>query len=161
MKKMLFLIITLSVFMLMSVTASAHGWQDDNNRDDNHHRDRHHHYSDDSGWHRTHDNDYRSERDLPFRWHDSYRSMYRQHHLERIYDRDWNDRFPGSHAYRWHNDQGFWHHGHYVTEAVFFYDDNDELISIGYMADGVFIHFREDHESYENHDSFYLSWWRH
>jgi hypothetical protein len=84
--------------------------------------------------------------------------MKEHHHLKRIYDREWGDRFPGLHAYGWSSQEGFWHHGHYVKNAVFFYDENEELVSVGYMANGVFINFREDHESYENHDSFFFSW---
>ncbi len=118
-------------------------------------------YDDDSNWRRTHYGDYESDKYLSFRWHDRYDSMREHHHLERMYDHEWERRFPGSRAYRWHSDQGFWHHGHHVTDAMFFYNSNDELTSIGYMANGVFIHFREDHESYENHDSFFLSWFRH
>lgn len=132
--------------MLMSVTASANDWHRDRNFD----RDR--------NWHQTHHNDIESERDLPFAWHERYDSMREHHHLERVYDRGMEHRFPGLHAYRWSSHRGFWHHGNYVEDAIFFYDRNNELISVGYMHDGVFIHFRDDHESYENHDSFFLSW---
>jgi hypothetical protein len=145
MRKVLSLLLTLSVLMLMSVTASAHDWHNDP-------------YDNDSHWVHRHHNDAESERGLPFAWHEHLNSMREHHHLERVYDREWNDRFPGLHAYRWYGHEGFWHHGHYVKDAVFFYDENDELVSVGYMADGVFIHFREDHESYENHDSFFFSW---
>lgn len=145
MKKLLLIILSLSVLMLLSVTASAYDWHNDP-------------YDNDSHWVHSRHNDVESERGLPFAWHEHYSSMREHHHLERIEDREWNDRFPGLHAYRWSNHEGFWHHGHFVTDAVFFYDDNDELVSVGYMADGVFVSFRDDHECYENHDSFFLSW---
>lgn len=158
MKKMVMLVAALSTLLLLSVTASAH------DRDDSYYGDdgrfyHHHRYADDRNWHRTHRDDYDSEGRLPFRWYARYDSMREHYRLERIYDREWNDRFAGYRAYRWHGDEGFWHHGHYVTDAVFFYDEDDRLISVGYIADGVFIHFREDHSSYENHDSFFFSWW--
>lgn len=145
MKRLLMLILTISVLMMMSVTASA----------DHRHKDWENH---DNRWHRTHHNDEEAERGLPFAWHERYDSMRENYHLERVYDRDMDDRFPGLRAYRWSGHEGFWHHGHYVKDAVFFYNSNDEIVSVGYMADGVFISFRENHESYENHDSFYFSW---
>lgn len=145
MKRIVMLILTISVLMMMSVTASA----------DHRHKDRGNH---DNGWHRTHRNDVEAERGLPFAWHERYDSMRGNYHLERVYDRDMDDRFPGLRAYRWSGHEGFWHHGHYVKDAVFFYNSNDEIVSVGYMADGVFISVRENHESYENHDSFYFSW---
>lgn len=132
--------------MLMSATASAHNWHNNS------------HYDHDGNWQRTHHNDIESERGLPFDWHEHYNSMRERHHFEQIEDREWGHRFPGLHAYRWFSHEGFWHHGHYVKDAVFFYDESGELVSIGYMVHGVFIHFRDDHESYENHDSFYISW---
>jgi hypothetical protein len=135
----------ISTLVLMSVTASAHDWHDG-------------HYDNDKNWIHTHHNGLAAERGLPFAWHERFNSMREHHHLERIYDREWSDRFPGLHAYRWSSPKGFWHHGNYVKDAVFFYDENDELVSVGYMENGVFINFREDHESYENHDSFFLSW---
>ncbi|AIF52816.1 hypothetical protein [Pelosinus sp. UFO1] len=145
MKRIVMLILTISVLMMMSVTASAaHGHKDRGNHD--------------NGWHRTHHNDVEAERGLPFAWHERYDSMRGNYHLERVYDRDMDDRFPGLRAYRWSGHEGFWHHGHYVKDAVFFFNTNDEIVSVGYMADGVFISFRENHESYENHDSFYFSW---
>lgn len=144
MKKLLILSVALAVLMLTSLTASAHDWGS---------------YENDSNWHHSRHTDIEAERGMPFGWHDSYESMREHHRLERIHDREWEHRFPGLHAYRWNGHEGFWHHGHYVTDAVLFFDDNNELVSVGYMADGVFIHFREDHETYENHDSFFISWW--
>jgi hypothetical protein len=142
---MLILIVTLSVLMMISVTASAaHGHKDRGNHNNK--------------WHRTHYNDVDSERGLPFVWHEHYDSMRENHHLERVYDREMDHRFPGLRAYRWSGHEGFWHHGNYVKDAVFFFDKNDEMVSVGYMANGVFIHFRENHESYENQDSFFFAW---
>ena len=167
MKRIVMIIITLSVLMMMSVTVSAR----DEQRNDNdywraHHRNSQnwhydHRYSNDRSWHNTHRRDYNSERDLPFRWHDHYNSIQERYHMGRIHDGEWDNRFPGVHAHRWHGKDGFWHHGHYITDAVFFFNDDDQLVSIGYMLDGVFIHFRDDNECYENRDSFFYSWWRH
>jgi|GEM_PF-2801235 len=145
MKKILSLLLMLSVIMLMSVTASAQDWHDS-------------FYESNNNWVHTHHNDIDSERGLPFAWHERYNSMKRHHHLERIHDEEFGGRFPGLHAYRWSSHEGFWHHGHHVKDAIFFYNENEELVSVGYMANGIFISFREDHESYENHDSFFFSW---
>lgn len=146
MKKTILLVLTLSFLMLMSVTASAHDWHNNSP------------YDHDGNWHRTHQNDSEPERGLPFAWHEHYKSMSKHYHLERIEDREWAHRFPGLHAYRWSGHNGFWHQGHYVKDAVLFFDEHNELVSVGYIADGVFIQFRDDHESYENHDSFFISW---
>jgi hypothetical protein len=136
------LIIVLLTLMLVPMPASAHDW----------------HYDNDSQWQRTHNNDFSSENQLPFRWHNRFEAMDNHRRFEPINDREWEHRFPGQHAYRWQG-PGFWHHGHYVTDAVVFFDGNNELVSIGYMADGVFIHFREDHQVFESHDPFFSSWW--
>ncbi|MDR3590389.1 MAG: hypothetical protein P4N41_12120 [Negativicutes bacterium] len=146
-KRAFILVLALSLLLLLSVTASAqHDWQNDR------------HYDNDSNWQHTHHHDYQPESQLPFRWHDRYASMREHHRLERIYDRDWGHRFPGLRAYRWHG-QGFWHHGHFVDDAVLFFDEDNELVSVGYLSDGAFIYLRDDHEVYENRDSFFLSWW--
>ncbi len=104
-----------------------------------------------NNWHHM---ESRADDSLPFKWHE-HRDHY---HGERIYDREWADRFPGLHPYRWHG-EGFWYHGNRITDAMLFYNDSDELVSVGFMVDGLFIFFRDDHEGYENHDSFFLSWW--
>ena len=170
MKKLLLIIIALSVLMVMSMTASAR--DRDRGRDDD--RDKHrqrvhqgnghksqqsHRYGDDRNWRNTHREDHDSVRHLPFKWHDHYDSIQERYFMERIHDGEWEHRFPGVHGRRWHGNNGFWHHGHYVTDAVFFFNDDNRLVSIGYMSNGVFIHFREDNESYENRDSFFFSWW--
>lgn len=144
MKKLMIPILAASILSLTSLTASAHEWG---------------YYDNDSNWRHAHHNSYESERGLPFGWHDRYESIRVHHRMERIHDREWRHRFPGLHAYRWHGNEGFWNHGRYVTDAVLFFDDNNQLVSVGYMSDGVFIQIREDHETYENHDSFYFSWW--
>ncbi|MDR3561190.1 MAG: hypothetical protein P4N41_24580 [Negativicutes bacterium] len=148
MKKTLMIVLTLSVLLLMSVTASAqHDWHNDQ------------HYDNDNNWHHTHHGDNDSERGMPFGWHDRFDTMRDHHRLERVEGREWDHRFPGLRAYHWRG-EGFYHHGHYVSDAILFYDRDNELVSVGYMHDGVFVFFREDHESYENHDSFFISWWK-
>jgi hypothetical protein len=136
----------MSVFMLASATASAHDWQDE--RDYNHH------------WRPVHHRQGYVERRLPFSWHERYDSMRERHRLERINDWRLEHRFPGLHAYRWSGREGFWHDGHYVRDAVMFYDADDRLVSVGYMKNGVFIHFRDDHRIFENRDSSFLSIFR-
>lgn len=169
MKKVLTIVIALSVLMMMSVTASARD-RDRGRDDDDKHRHRIHHksshnshhnhrYGDDHRWRNTHRGDHDSIRHLPFKWRDHYDSIQERYYMERIHDSEWEHRFPGVHGRRWHGNNGFWHHGNYVTNAVFFFNDDNRLVSIGYMAHGVFIHFREDNESYENDDSFFFSWW--
>ncbi|MCE5285632.1 MAG: hypothetical protein LLG02_07275 [Pelosinus sp.] len=148
MKKQWIVMAGMSVLMLASATASAHDWQDDRYNKDHH-------------WRQVKHNHVNVERGLPFAWHERYDSMRERHHLERIENREWEQRFPGLHAYRWSGREGFWHNGHYVKDAVLFYDQNHELVSVGYMANGVFIHFRDDHRSFENRDSFFVSIFRH
>lgn len=168
MRRILIIVIALSVLMAMSVTASARDRQGDGNDDRQHRihekkiqiRHHNHRYSNQHEWRNTHHRDYDSERHLPFRWHDHYDSIHERYSMDWIHDSEWEHRFPGVHGRRWHGSDGFWHHGRYVTDAVFFFNDDNRLVSIGYMADGVFIHFREDNECYESRDSFFVSWWR-
>lgn len=142
MKKQWIVMAGLSVLMLASATASAHDWDDER-------------YNENHNWrHVHHDRD--AERRLPFSWHDRYDAMREHHRLERIRNWEWEHRFPGLSAYRW-SGPGFWHNGHYVKDAVFFYDENDELVSVGYMVNGVFVHFRDDHRAFEQRDSFFVS----
>lgn len=104
------------------------------------------------------------ERDMPFRWHERRDHFtHDNHRMERIHDNRFNNRFPGLRAYRWHDAHGRWfrHNGHIVRDAVLFYNDSDELVSFGYMNNGVFIMIRDDDSINEDHDSFFVSWWRH
>lgn len=148
MKKLLLALVAL---FLMSLPATVSADDPSNHRWS--HQAYHH-----NNWHKT------SHTSVNFNWHER-RDRYsaRDYRMERIHDRGWHDRFPGLRAYRWvdRHGAGFWYHGHRVTNAVFFYDNNDELVSIGFMHNGAFIFIRDDHNSYENHDSFFLSWWSH
>ncbi|EGO61731.1 hypothetical protein [Acetonema longum] len=98
----------------------------------------------------------------PFQWYEK-RSRYSApgYRMEPIYDRSWNDRFPGLRAYRWQDrpDRGFWYRGHRITDAVMFYDAFDDLVSVGFMYNGVFMFVRDDNNAFENRDSFFLTWW--
>jgi hypothetical protein len=163
MRKIRIIMITLSMLLAMAVTASAYHHNDDdqppphrNSHYDDHydHHDNHH-----DDWRHEYREDHYSDRSLPFRWHDHRDYMEKHYRLERIDDRGWHDRFPGEHAYRWHSNSGFWHHGDHVTDAVLFFDNDGRLISIGYRSNGVFIHFREDNRFSECHDEFFFSWW--
>lgn len=151
MKKIIVLIVMLSMLLLMSATVSARG--DDRDRQ---HRHRH---DNNKKYHRVHYKDRDYERHLPFRWHDRFYSMRDHHRLERIQHDEWRHRFPGLQAYRSHGHHGFWHHGRYVKDAIFFFNRDHELVSIGYMHNGLFIHFRSDDDYSEDDDSFFLAWW--
>ncbi|VBB05427.1 Hypothetical protein LUCI_0636 [Lucifera butyrica] len=150
MKKTLFLLLT--VFLLsLSSPVSAQYYDYDHDR--GHHHDwsaRAYHH----GWYRT---DYAP---VPFRWHER-RAFFPPGHMARVYDQDWVDRFPGLHAYRWENrySDAFWYRGRRITDAVLFYNDDDELVSVGFMHNGSFIFLRDDRNGYESHDSFFFSWW--
>jgi hypothetical protein len=150
--KKLFLISLALLILGLAATASAH---------DRHHGHRHrnnwshpayHH----SSWHRT------SHSAVTLTWY-QHRNHYApaRYRMERIHDHRWHDRFPGLRPYRWHDarGEGFWYRGHRVTDAVFFYNDSDELVSVGFMHNGAFVFIREDRSGYENRDSFFLSFW--
>lgn len=99
----------------------------------------------------------------PFAWHAHRDRFYRPgHRLEPIYDADWRHRFPGLRPYRWQDlrGSGFWYQGRYVRDAVMFYNDDDELVSIGFMHNGAFLFIRDDDNDFESRDSFFFSFWR-
>jgi len=83
--------------------------------------------------------------------------------MEPYRDRDWEQRFPGLHSYRWHDshryDQGFfWYRGVRINDAVLFYDDWDELVGVGFMYDGAFVFIRDDYSVHQHqHDSTLLA----
>lgn len=144
MKKIVLLLLALFVLTLSS-TVSA--------------KDRHHDWSHaqfhDGNWHQV---DLASDRNMPFWWHKHHSYFVsRGYYMERISDRDVKDRFPGLHAYKWHGND-FWYHGRHITNAVLFYDDSDELVSVGFWDNGAFIMIRDDDHAYESHDSFFLAW---
>jgi hypothetical protein len=63
-------------------------------------------------------------------------------------------------AYKWRDyGPGFWYHGERVKDAVLFFNDADELVSCGFMHNGLFIFIREDDQGYESDDDFFLGWW--
>ena len=107
----------------------------------------------DDNWSRI---DYEYRDPSPFRWHESRHSLRQRFsniELERIYDRDWNDRFPGLHSYRWHdsddyNDGYYWYRGERIRNAVLFFDDWDELVGIGFTYDDNFVFIRDDRTVY-------------
>lgn len=93
------------------------------------------------------------EGSFPFGWHDPHDRYYG----DRVDDDQWVGRFPGLRPYQWRG-EGFWYHNKHVTDAMLFYNDSDQLVSVGFMHDGIFIFIRDDGHSYENHDSFFLVW---
>ncbi|MDF2570934.1 MAG: hypothetical protein K0R55_2538 [Sporomusa sp.] len=147
MKKLVLLV--LAVFVLaMSSTASA--------------KERHHDWSksqfNNGKWHQSHS---LSERNMPFKWHERRdRDTVSRYKLERIYDHRMSERFPGLHAYKWRDNDGraFYYNGKRVRDAVLFYDDSEELVSVGFMRAGKFIVVRDDYRSYETQDDFLTSW---
>ncbi len=148
MKKILFFAIALFIMMFSSVVSAE--------RDYRHHDWSHQAYHHES-WHPSY---YHEDENLPFRWHER-----RDVHLiiddrRFMHERGWGERFPGLHPYSWHESHGFWYHGHRINDAVLFYNDSDELVSVGFWHEGVFVFIRDDHRSFENHDSFFLSWRR-
>ncbi len=149
MKKMLLLILAMFVLTFSStVTVSAAHYD--------HYNWSHHEY-DNENWHHS---DYSND-SLPFKWHEHQNRFGAKHYrMEQIHDRDWDHRFPGLRSYKWHdrNGEGFWYHGQRVTNAVLFYNDSDELVSVGFMNHGSFIFIRDDHRGYENYESFFSSW---
>lgn len=143
MKKMLLMLLAVMI-MAMGSTASA--------------KDRHHDWSDskfnNGRWHQS-----QSYQKLPFKWHERRdRFSHSNYKMERIYDRRMSDRFPGLRAYKWHDERGFWYNGKRVKNAVMFYDNSDELVSVGFMRNGTFVCIRDDERSYESKDDFFSSW---
>ena len=99
---------------------------------------------------------------IPFTWRQHRDHFYRPgHRIERIYDHRWSSRFPGLVAYKWHDvrGSGFWYQGRYIRDAVMFYNDDDELVSVGFMHNGAFLFIRDDDSGYESRDSFFFGWW--
>ena len=132
-------------------------WRQNNRLHDGHHNWSHQAYRN-KIWHRT---DHRSYGAMPFKWYQKFDRYSSDYHMERIHAREWNDRFPGLHIYTWmdRRGEGFWYRNHRIVDAILFYNDSEELVSIGFIHDGIFIMIRDDDEYYENHDSFFLSWW--
>lgn len=105
---------------------------------------------------------YPTHRNFPFRWHDRIGHYSSNYHVEQIHDRGWHGRFPGLRLFRWadRNGEGFWYRDHQIREAVMFYNDSEELVSIGFFHNGVFVMLRDDDQGYETHDSFFLLRWK-
>lgn len=158
MKRILSFIVAILVLGSISATALAKDRPDGRNWQD---RPGHHDrvYRDGPGWHYR-DHQWRDNR-MPFRWRDHYREFDRQR-MERIYDRDIERHHPGLRPYRWYGHGGyhdwFWHNGRRINDAVLFFNDNDELVSFGYMHGGVFVYVREDNEFEERDPFFFLRW---
>ncbi|HWQ62221.1 MAG TPA: hypothetical protein VN521_07910 [Negativicutes bacterium] len=152
MKRVLALFLALAITLSISATALAK-WDDKGH----HGRDRQgHHDRVDRG-----DQDRHGGHDIPFKWRDHHRT-FDKHHMERIHDSNIERHHPGLHAYRWRgygeNRDWFWHNGHEVHDAIFFFDDNEEVVSFGYMRDGVFIFVREGGDFEERDPFFFLRW---
>lgn len=147
MKKVLIAVLAMFVLTLSSTVSAKehrHDWSHSEYKKNN--------------WHQVHSMPGKS---MPFKWYENHRrfssSAYR---MERVHDRELSNRFPGLHAYKWQDKKGkgFWYNGHYIKDAVLFYNRSDELVSVGFMHNGVFIFVRDDNNTYRNHDSFFLAW---
>jgi len=132
-------------------------WQQNHRQQDGHHNWSHPTYHH-KNWQRT---DHRSYGAMPFNWHQKFDRYSSDYQMEPIHVREWNDRFPGLHPFRWmdRRGEGFWYRNQRILDAIMFYNDSEELVSIGFIHDGLFIMLRDDDQCYENHDSFFLSWW--
>jgi len=169
MKKILLLVLALFV-LTASATVSAKSHHRDS--DDKHHNNgrqeasyEKHKQNNHHDWSHAayHDNHWQkgTYESFAFGWHErSDRFEPERYRMEYIHDQGWRNRFPGLHPYHWEDrhGEGFWYRGHHVKKAMFFYNDADELVSIGFMHNGVFIFVRDDHSAYRNHDSFFISW---
>ena len=164
------------LFVSLSSLASAYdthnqensqNHQSDNRQVQQHPEEQHHDWShpayQDSNWQRA---NLPSDEPFPFKWHESRNSDNRlfnspYYRTEPIDDPEWNDRFPGLHAYRWHDNEdyssGFWYHGQRINDAVLFFDDSDQLVSVGFMFNGTFLCIRDNQELYGNNDAALLA----
>ncbi len=99
-----------------------------------------------------------------FKWYD-HRDRFSpsRYHMKEIYSRDWNSRFPGLRSYKWRDTrgEGFWYRGRRINDAVLFFNHANRMVGVGFVYNGSFIFIRDDHRAYSNHDSFFISWWRH
>lgn len=132
-------------------------WQPNHRQHDGRHKWSHPVYNH-KKWHRS---DYRYYGTMPYKWNQRFNHHSPHYQIERIHVREWNDRFPGLHLYKWmdRRGEGFWYRNHRIVDAILFYNDSDELVSIGFVHDGIFVMIRDDDECYENDESFFLSWW--
>ena len=153
MKRWLIPLLVIMVLAFASTVSAKPHDRHDRHGHGNGHKWSHSAYHENKHWHRV------AHYSSPFRWHE-HRDYFqhRGHRLERLSDYEWHERFPGLHAYRWHDDGGFWYQGHHKSDAVMFYDDGDTLVGIGFMHNGAFIMMRDDDTSHENRESFFLSW---
>lgn len=125
-------------------------------------KERHHDWSNSrfehNKWHKI---EYTQKQGMPFRWHDNREHMMHDNsRMERIYDDRMRERFPGLRAYKWFggHDRGLHYQGRYVKDAIMFYNDSDELVSVGFMNHGKFVLLRDDDRNYESRDEFLSSW---
>lgn len=169
MKKSVFLFLALIVLMTSTtVSAKSHHYQDS---DDKHQKNGRQETGYEKQKHNHHDWSHEAYHDkhwqkgtyesISFGWHErSDRFEPERYRMEYTHDEGWRSRFPGLRPYHWEDrhGEGFWYRGHHVKKAMFFYNDADELVSIGFMHNGVFLFIRDDHSAYRNHDSFFISW---
>jgi len=97
----------------------------------------------------------------PYRWHERLADFSPDKcRMDRIDDPRWADRFPGKRLYKWHDrrGEGFAYHGRHINDAVFCYDVSDELVSIGFVFDGVFVIINADRGEERPHEPFFLDW---
>jgi len=151
--KKVFLVFLMLLILGLAATAGA---QDRHHKGGNKRHNWSHSAYNQKSWHHT------SYKSVNIKWHQHRTHYFHDRYLmTRIHDSDWLDRFRGLHPFRWHDrhGEGFWYQGRRITDAVFFYNNSDELVSIGFMHNGAFVFIRDDDNAFENRDSFFVSWW--
>lgn len=155
MKKMITLVLVLFVLSLCAVANAKPHYQ----------KNRHNHNKPRYNWSQPayHKYSWRQfdHKPLPFQWYQHRRYYTPQHYrMEYVNDREWSKRFPGLRAYKWRDHgPGFSYRGRQVKDAVLFYNDDDELVSYGFMHNGRFMFVRDDDYGYDSNDSFFVGWW--
>lgn len=90
---------------------------------------------------------------LPASWYD-HRDSHVKQRLEPINQPQWQEKFRGFRPYSWHGEPGreFVYHGKRINKAVFFFNNQDELVRIGFEFDGVFIIIKPDRGEERYHE---------
>lgn len=164
MKRITIFLLSLMLLVVLPAVAAAHpthsrhssnSYRSDRDSHSSHPQWSHTSYSHSSWVHRDH-------RPLTFTWgerRDLFENRYER--FERMDDHEWRHRFPGLQAYRWHSrghHDSFFYEGRRITHGVLFFNHSDHLVGVGFMFNGHFVFVRDDHRSYRNHDSFFISW---
>lgn len=139
MRKLFLVVISLFIMAFSSVASAEEG---------DRHNWSHHAYQRDN-WRQVHE---AREEPFPFKWHERLDYYSASYHMKPIHERkhEWRKNFPGLQPYSFHG--SFWYHGNRITNAVMFYNDSNELVSIGFLNNGAFTLIRDDRRSFETQD---------